>query len=223
MRHVGAPTQYRISASLDEELPRIKFAANEAQKLSRRLTADLREGRKLSIEEISTAVEPVVASVIRNPDAYFWLASLKERDPYAYSHAVNCAALMSAFGRQLGFPGSVLVELASAGMLMDLGMASLPEGTTADTITLEQAVELLAAAFPGVKIYATARTFRWAAGGAGWMAARDSIADVMITLTCCLLCHRAHHPGRPPPSRPRAPTASPSRAARPASTSGPAC
>jgi hypothetical protein len=85
------------------------------------------------------------------------------------------------------------------------------------------AVELLAAAFPGVKIYATARTFRWAAGGAGWMAARDSIADVMITLTCCLLCHRAHHPGRPPPSRPRAPTASPSRAARPASTSGPAC
>lgn len=129
LRHLGPPTTYRVSASLDEELPRIKFAANEAQKLSRRLTDDLREGRKLSIEEISTAVEPVVASVIRNPDAYFWLASLKERDPYAYSHAVNCAALMSAFGRQLGFPGSVLVELASAGMLMDLGMATLPEGT----------------------------------------------------------------------------------------------
>lgn len=129
LRHIGPPTSYRVSASLDEELPRIRLAANEAQKLSRRLTDDLREGRKLSIEEISTAVEPVVASVIRNPDAYFWLASLKERDPYAYSHAVNCAALMSAFGRQLGFPGSVLVELASAGMLMDLGMATLPEGT----------------------------------------------------------------------------------------------
>lgn len=129
LRHLGPPTQYRISATLDEELPRIKFAANEAQKLSRRLTDDLRDGKKLSIDEISNVVEPVVASVIRNPDAYFWLASLKDRDPYAYSHAVNCAALMSAFGRQLGFPGSVLVELASAGMLMDLGMASLPEGT----------------------------------------------------------------------------------------------
>jgi HD-GYP domain-containing protein (c-di-GMP phosphodiesterase class II) len=129
LRHLGPPTQYRVSATLDEELPRIKFAANEAQRLSRRLTDDLREGRKLSVDEISTVVEPVVASVIRNPDAYFWLASLKERDPYAYSHAVNCAALMSAFGRQLGFPGSVLVELASAGMLMDLGMAGLPEGT----------------------------------------------------------------------------------------------
>ena len=108
LRHLGPPTQYRISATLDEEL---------------------RDGKKLSIDEISNVVEPVVASVIRNPDAYFWLASLKDRDPYAYSHAVNCAALMSAFGRQLGFPGSVLVELASAGMLMDLGMASLPEGT----------------------------------------------------------------------------------------------
>lgn len=139
LRQLGPPTSYRVSASLDEELPRIKFAANEAQKLSRRLTDDLREGRKLSVEEISTAVEPVVASVIRNPDAYFWLASLKERDPYAYSHAVNCAALMSAFGRQLGFPGSVLVELASAGMLMDLGMATLPEGTVNHAAPLSEA------------------------------------------------------------------------------------
>lgn len=139
LRHVDRPTQYRVSASLDEELPRIKLAASEAQKLSRRLTDDLREGRKLSIEEISTAVEPVVASVIRNPDAFFWLASMKERDPYAYSHAVNCAALMSAFGRQLGFPGSVLVELASAGMLMDLGMAALPEGTVNHASPLSEA------------------------------------------------------------------------------------
>ncbi|GAB3737231.1 HD-GYP domain-containing protein [Silanimonas algicola] len=129
LRHIGQPTHYRTSTSLDEELPRITFAADEAQKLSRRLTDDLREGRKLSIEEIGSAIEPVVASIIRNPDAYFWLASVRERDPYVYSHAVNCAALMSAFGRQLGFPGSVLVELASAGMLMDLGMATLPEGT----------------------------------------------------------------------------------------------
>lgn len=129
LRLSGAPTRYGISATLEEEMPRIRFAANEAQRLSKRLVDDLREGRKLSIDEIGTAVEPVVASIIRNPDAYFWLASLKERDPYAYSHAVNCAALMSAFGRQLGFPGSTLVELASAGMLMDLGMVELPDGT----------------------------------------------------------------------------------------------
>jgi len=129
LRPLSTPHAYATTATVDEELPRIRFAANEAQKLARRLINDLRDGRKLSIDEISSAIEPVVASVIRNPDAYFWLASLKERDPYAYSHAVNCAALMSAFGRQLGFPGSTLVELASAGMLMDLGIASLADGT----------------------------------------------------------------------------------------------
>lgn len=129
LRPISTTTRYSISASLDEELPRIKFAANEAHRISRRLTDDLREGKKLSVDEIAAAVEPVVASVIRNPDAYFWLSSLRDRDPYAYSHAVNCAAFMSAFGRQLGFPGSALVELASAGMMMDLGMAMLPDGT----------------------------------------------------------------------------------------------
>lgn len=130
LRPLPQATRYATTSTVEEELPRIKFAANEAQKLARRLTEDLRDGRCLSIDEIGTVVEPVVASVIRNPDAYFWLSTLRERDPYAYSHAVNCAALMSAFGRQLGFPGPVLVELASAGMLMDLGMGSLPEGTT---------------------------------------------------------------------------------------------
>lgn len=129
LQGLGSAIRYSVSASLDEELPRIRLAATEAQKLSRRLTDDLKEGRRLSLDEINTAIEPVVASVIRNPDAYFWLSSLRERDPYAYSHAVNCAALMSAFGRQLGFPAPTLVELASAGMLMDLGMSALPDGT----------------------------------------------------------------------------------------------
>ena len=139
LRPLAQPLSYAVTATVDEELPRIRFAANEAQKLSRRLIDDLREGRKLSVDEIATAVEPVVASVIRNPDAYFWLASLKERDPYAYSHAVNCAALMSAFGRQLGFPGTTLVELASAGMLMDLGMASLADGVVNHPAALDNA------------------------------------------------------------------------------------
>ena len=139
LRPLPMPLRYANTTTVDEELPRIRFAANEAQKLSRRLIDDLREGRKLSIDEISSAVEPVVASVLRNPDAYFWLASLRERDPYAYSHAVNCAALMSAFGRQLGFPGATLVELASAGMLMDLGMAALPDGTVNHPLPLDDA------------------------------------------------------------------------------------
>lgn len=129
LRPFGAPIAYRTEATLDEELPKVRLAAEEAQKLSRRLADDLREGRKLSIDEIGGVIEPVVASITRNPDAYFWLSSLRERDPYAYSHAVNSAAMMSAFGRQLGFPSILLVELASAGMLMDLGMAALPEGT----------------------------------------------------------------------------------------------
>ena len=139
MSPLAAASRYRVTATLDEELPRIKFAAGEAQRLARRLTDDLREGRALSIDEIAGAVEPVVASVIRNPDAYFWLASVRERDPYAYSHAVNCAALMSAFGRQLGFPGSTLVELASAGMLMDFGLSTLPEGTINHAKPLDEA------------------------------------------------------------------------------------
>jgi HD-GYP domain-containing protein (c-di-GMP phosphodiesterase class II) len=90
---------------------------------------DIRAGRRVSIDELGAAMEPIVASVVRNADAYFWLDALRERDPYAYSHAINCCALAATFGRHLGFPRSLLVDLASGGLLMDIGMALLPEGT----------------------------------------------------------------------------------------------
>jgi HD-GYP domain-containing protein (c-di-GMP phosphodiesterase class II) len=92
-----------------------------------RVIDDVRAGRRLSADALGAAIEPIVASVIRNADAFFWLDALRKRDAYSYSHAVNCCALATSFGRHLGFPRAMLVDLASAGMLMDIGKAALPE------------------------------------------------------------------------------------------------
>ena len=122
------PTTYRETVPLDEELPRARQAWDTIRELATRFVDDLRSGRRVSAEELGRAIEPIVASVIRNPDAYFWLDALRKRDAYYYSHAINCCALATTFGRQLGFPRSVLVDIATGGMLMDIGMAALPDG-----------------------------------------------------------------------------------------------
>jgi HD-GYP domain-containing protein (c-di-GMP phosphodiesterase class II) len=130
---------YPDPAPAEDELPQVRRAYGDALELARRMQDDLLAGRPLAVERLSEAVAPVVASVLRSPDAYFWLSSLRRRDPYAYGHALNCAALGAALGRQIGLPAEPLIELAGAALLMDLGMSLLPDGLCNHGLVLSEA------------------------------------------------------------------------------------
>ena len=118
---------YVDTADLLEELPRALEVRDQVHDLAVRLINDVRDGRVLSRGQVRTAMEQMVESLLRNADAMFWLVGLMKRDDYAYSHAVNCSALATAIGRQLALPKEVLVELATGGLLLDIGKAKLPE------------------------------------------------------------------------------------------------
>jgi HD-GYP domain-containing protein (c-di-GMP phosphodiesterase class II) len=121
------PIRYSNRASLEEEVPRAVEARQRAEAAAERIIEDVRAGRKLAAADVDEAVQPIVQSVLRNADAFFWISSLRRRDAYAWSHAVNCSALAAAFGRHMGFPEQVLVDLASGGLLLDVGKAELPD------------------------------------------------------------------------------------------------
>jgi HD-GYP domain-containing protein (c-di-GMP phosphodiesterase class II) len=126
-RPLPAPGVYHTQTELADELKQAQAAWDDARALAASFVDDVRAGKRLSAEALGGAMEPIVASVIRNADAFFWLDALRKRDAYSYSHAVNCCALAASFGRHLGFPREMLVDLASAGMLMDIGKGALPE------------------------------------------------------------------------------------------------
>lgn len=114
------------SVSVVEELPRARDAHANAVRLVTHILDDARAGHRLLAADVTAAVEPIVDSVLRSADAMFWLNALRKRDAYAYSHAINCGTLAAAFGRHLGFPAEMLLELASGGLLLDIGKAQLP-------------------------------------------------------------------------------------------------
>ena len=127
------------SVTLHEELPRAREAHDQASHLAAKILSDVKAGHKISVEDVRNAVVPVVKSVLRNADAYFWVTSLRKRDAYEYSHAVHCSLLAAAFGRHMGFTEDVLVNLATGGLLMDIGKTEIdesllakPEALTAD-------------------------------------------------------------------------------------------
>lgn len=118
--------RYADTAAFAEEVPRARAANQNAMGIASEIIEHVRAGNKLSSERIQDAVGPIIESVLRNADAFFWVSSLLRRDDYLYSHAVNCSAMAAALGRHMGFPEEVLVNLATGGLLLDVGKAELP-------------------------------------------------------------------------------------------------
>jgi len=120
-------TRYVDRVDFNAELPAAREAHDNATRLAARILEDVQAGRKLDAADVRAAAEPIVQSVLRNADTLFWVNTLQRHGRYAYSHAINCCALAAAFGRHLGLPEPLLVDLASGGLLLDVGKAKLPE------------------------------------------------------------------------------------------------
>lgn len=116
------PVRHEVRAELDGA----RKAKVDMLALARDLEADLKAGRPIELERVQASVEGLVASVLRNPDAIFWLLGLVRRDHYAHHHALQCSALAAAFGRHLAMPRDMILDLATGGFLLDAGMAKVP-------------------------------------------------------------------------------------------------
>ena len=116
-----------VVIKVEEELPRAQEAVARAHSATTDIMAGLRSGDGLDTAAVEQAVTPLVESVMRNPDAYFWLETLRHHDSYTYSHAMNCCALMAAFGRHLGLGDRELRDMATGGLLLDIGKTAVPE------------------------------------------------------------------------------------------------
>jgi len=120
-------TRYDDAVAFVDEMPAAREALATAGSAIDGLIEHARDGLAIAPEAAQAAARPIVDSVLRNPDAMFWLNALRARDGYAYSHALNCATLAAAFGRHLGLPQAFLVDVAIGAMLMDIGKTQVPE------------------------------------------------------------------------------------------------
>lgn len=120
-------TNYVNTHSHDQEFPHARLAYDQAAALTAALIADIRAGKKLRLNQVLAAVEPVVRSVLRNADTFLWISRLRKLHNYDYSHALNCSLLATLFGRHMGFHEEVLINLAMGGLLLDVGKSEVPE------------------------------------------------------------------------------------------------
>lgn len=116
---------------MEEELPAAKLAFDDANRAMHEMITKLETDGRLDVQLAVVAIEPMVESVLRNPDAMIWLTRMKSHDTYMYNHSVSSAIWGIAFARHMGLNKAGLREIGLGCMLFDVGKVRLPQALLA--------------------------------------------------------------------------------------------
>ena len=87
----------------------------------------LKTDRPLPTAQVSQTVTQMVDSILRSPDAFSWLARVRDKDEHTYSHSVRASVWAVVFGRHIGLRRQELVQLGIATLLKDVGKLYLSD------------------------------------------------------------------------------------------------
>lgn len=121
------PKKYKDKSQMEDELVSARDCHRALSHTVGDVMEDMANNKNLDAVVLKKAINPMLDSIIRNPDAFAWLTRMKHKDNYTYNHAVSASVWAVAFGRHLGFPREKLQSLALGAMLFDIGKMKLPE------------------------------------------------------------------------------------------------
>jgi HD-GYP domain-containing protein (c-di-GMP phosphodiesterase class II) len=120
--------RYQDAVPMEEELVEAKQVRRRVNSVVNDIMGAARSGKMIDSVAMRDALNSMVDSVLRNPDAMAWLTQLRERQSLVYQHAINCSVWMIIFGRSMGLERSALEDLGTTGLLFDVGKSRLPPG-----------------------------------------------------------------------------------------------
>ncbi len=126
-RPILIPVEYGPPLRTSQELARASNAWRQLRTVVSSGIAKARAGKPYPVAELDAAVVAVIESVVRGPDASMWLVAQRHRESYPVAHPLNCCALLLSYSRFLCFPPEVLLSLAKAALLCDIGMWRLDQ------------------------------------------------------------------------------------------------
>lgn len=114
------------STPLKDELSAAKRIYGEARRTMSKMFDRLRRDGGLDIQLMEGVVDSMIDSIFRNREAMSWLARMKHKDDYLYSHSLAVSVWALAFGRHLGLEKNTLRSLGMGAMVLDIGKMQLP-------------------------------------------------------------------------------------------------
>ena len=128
--HVMPQRQIYFNAvPVEQELPVAKEIYRSCEEALRHLIVTVRTEGEIDARALTSATNSLIATIQRSPDAMLLLNAIRRKDNYQLARALDTSILMLTFGRHLQYPTARLEMLGLAGMLLDVGLTQLPEGS----------------------------------------------------------------------------------------------
>jgi HD-GYP domain-containing protein (c-di-GMP phosphodiesterase class II) len=119
-------TAYNDTTPVADEIAPADAAYMLAGQALDELAQDIRSNKKLEIVKVEDAIQDVVGSMTRNPDALMLVMQLRQQDNARYGYALQSSVYLVALGRHMGLPTNLLERLGITGLLLDIGNMKLP-------------------------------------------------------------------------------------------------
>lgn len=119
-------TIFEEAPPVEEEISKIYPVYEQSQVATKQIFEALAQDQKIDLTNVNDALNGMVDSIERNPDALIWLAKLKQTDDYAYNHALNVSIMLMALANFMSLPKKLVKELGLAGLLQDIGKVKVP-------------------------------------------------------------------------------------------------
>jgi len=120
------PERYPVTQTVEREIVAAKTIHREATAAAKTIFTQMLQSGRLDVDLARETVNPMVDSMMRNPNALIWLTRMKQHDSYIFSHALNTSIWGLAFARHLGLEKEEIAEVGLGCLLMDVGKTQLP-------------------------------------------------------------------------------------------------
>ena len=118
---------YAAPESVRKEAPKARQLHERIVQGMHEVMVQLKSDQPLPTAQVNHTVSLMVDSVLRSPDAFSWLARVREKDEHTYSHSVRASVWAVVFGRHIGLRRLELVQLGVATLLKDVGKLYLAD------------------------------------------------------------------------------------------------
>jgi HD-GYP domain-containing protein (c-di-GMP phosphodiesterase class II) len=118
--------RYPVTQTVEREITVAKAIHREATVAAKTIFTQMLQSGRLDVDLARETVNPMLDSMMRNPNALIWLTRMKQHDSYIFSHALNTSIWGLAFARHLGLEKGEIAEVGLGCLLMDVGKTQLP-------------------------------------------------------------------------------------------------
>lgn len=118
---------YPIECSVTDEMSTARSVFESTNKKFIALISAIKQGSKLDLKQVKSLLEPLIESLLRNPDAMLWVSHLCPQDDPLFSPSVHNTVIAITFARFTGLPKDDILRLAIGVLLFDIGKLNVKE------------------------------------------------------------------------------------------------